>query len=214
MSDVIRVMLVDDHAVLRAGIRALLEDEPTSRWWGGRHRRAGARALKQAKPDVVVMDLDMPGMGGLEATRRIATMEDGPRVLILTLHAEDDFLLPVLEAGGNGYLTKRGPDEDLFRAIRTVHRGEVFLYPAAAKLLLQKYKAGDEHSPVEQLSERERDVMTLTAEGFSSTEIGKKLYISPKTVDTYRARVMQKLGLSHRSELVRFALNTGLLRAD
>jgi DNA-binding NarL/FixJ family response regulator len=215
MSDVIRVMLVDDHAVLRAGIRALLEDEPDITVVG--EADTGEQALerlKQTKPDVVVMDLDMPGMGGLEATRRIATMEDGPRVLILTLHAEDDFLLPVLEAGGNGYLTKRGPDEDLFRAIRTVHRGEVFLYPAAAKLLLQKYKAGDEHSPVEQLSERERDVMTLTAEGFSSTEIGKKLYISPKTVDTYRARVMLKLGLSHRSELVRFALNTGLLRAD
>jgi DNA-binding NarL/FixJ family response regulator len=215
MSEAIRVMLVDDHAVLRAGVRALLEDESDIKVVG--EADTGEQALerlKQAKPDVVVMDLDMPGMGGLEATRRIATMEDGPRVLILTLHAEDDFLLPVLEAGGNGYLTKRGPDEDLFRAIRTVHRGEVFLYPAAAKLLLQKYKAGDEHSPVEQLSERERDVMTLTAEGFSSTEIGKKLYISPKTVDTYRARVMQKLGLSHRSELVRFALNTGLLRAD
>jgi two-component system response regulator NreC len=162
------------------------------------------------------MDIDMPGMGGLEATRQLQAMELGTRVLVLTSHSEADYLLPVLEAGGSGYVQKTRADEDLIAAIRVVARDEVFLYPSATKLLLRGYRLaeeGGEANPLEELSEREREVLVLTAEGFSSTEVGKKLFLSPKTVDTYRARLMQKLGLSHRSELVRLALKTGVLKA-
>jgi two-component system response regulator NreC len=131
------------------------------------------------------------------------------------MHAEEEYLLAVLEAGGSGYVRKTSADEDLTSAIRTVARDEVFLYPNAAKLLLQGFRVKKEeqaNDPLDKLTERERDVMAMTAEGFSSSEIGEKLFISPKTVDTYRSRIMEKLGLTHRSELVRFALNAGLLK--
>jgi DNA-binding NarL/FixJ family response regulator len=214
----IRILLADDHAVLRAGLRALLEAEHDLEVVG--EAGTGEEAVDRtrlSRPDVVVMDLSMPGMGGLEATRQIAALNQGTRVLVLTVHAEEEYLLPVLEAGGSGYVRKTSADEDLIEAIHTVARNEVFLYPSAAKLLLQGYRtaeAGGEIDPTEPLSDREREVLALTAEGFSSSEIGKKLFLSPKTVDTYRARIMQKLGLTHRSELVRFALRTGMLKAD
>ena len=213
--DTIRILLVDDHSVLRAGLKALLEAEPDFRVVG--EALTGEEGLERAerlKPDVVVMDLSMPGMGGLEATRRIAALGSS-KVLVLTMHAEEDHLLPVLEAGGSGYVKKTSADTDLTTAIRTVARDEVFLYPNAAKLLLQGFRVKTEekeNDPLEKLTVRERDVMAMTAEGFSSSEIGTKLFISPKTVDTYRSRIMEKLKLNHRSELVRFALNTGLLK--
>ena len=141
----------------------------------------------------------------------------GTRVLVLTMHGEEEHLLPVLEAGGSGYVNKRGADEELIEAIRTVARGDVFLYPNAAKLLLQGFRgkgSRGEQDPLEKLTERELEVLGYTAEGYSSAEIGKKLFISPKTVDTYRSRIMEKLGLHHRSELVRFALQQGLLKAE
>lgn len=215
----IRILLADDHAVLRAGLRSLLEAEAGLTVVGavGTAEEAVQMAALQM-PDVVVMDLTMPVMGGLEATRRIAAAERGTRVLVLTMHAEEDHLLPVLEAGGSGYVHKRSADEELIEAIRTVARGDVFLHPNAAKLLLQGFKGkttgGDEEDPAARLTDREREVLGYTAEGFSSAEIGKKLKISPKTVDTYRARIMEKLGLRHRSELVRFALQQGMLKAE
>lgn len=218
MGERIRVLLADDHAVLRAGLKALIDAEPDMLVVG--EAGDGEEAVEKARklgPDVVVMDLSMPGMGGLEATRRIGALDLGVRVLVLTAHAEDSYLFPVLDAGGSGYVTKTHADSDLLRAIREVVRGEVFLYPSAAKLLLRRYQeteAGEEQSPLQKLSAREREVLALTAEGFSSSEIGQKLFISPKTVDTYRSRIMQKLGLRHRTELVRFALDTGLLRRD
>ena len=216
MAEEIRVLLVDDHAVLRGGLKALLSLEPDLDVVA--EASTGEEAIdrtQQIQPDVVVMDLDMPGIGGLEATRRIAAEATGTRVLVLTSHSEEDHLLPVLEAGGHGFVHKSGPEEDLVKAIRTVARGEVFLYPRAAKLLLMGYqKAGDDSrkGPLDELSDREREVAVLAAEGYTSAEIGKKLFLSPKTVDTYRARLMQKLGMTHRAELVRFALSTGLLR--
>jgi two-component system response regulator NreC len=179
----------------------------------------GEAAVERAKtlhPDVIVMDLAMPGIGGLEATRQIAALQQGTRVLVLTSHAEEEYLLPVLEAGGSGYVQKTKADEDLLNAIRVVARDEVFLYPSATKLLLKSYRTVEERdgtNPLHDLSEREREVMGLTAEGYSSSEIGKKLFLSPKTVDTYRARLMQKLGLTHRSELIRLALEVGVLRS-
>ncbi len=214
MPDPIRILLVDDHGVLRAGLRALLDGEADMEVVGeAGSGEEGLEKVGELNPDIVVMDLSMPGIGGLEATGRIAELEQDTRVLVLTMHAEDEYLLPVLEAGGSGYVRKTSADEDLVRAIRTVARGEVFLYPSAAKLLLRGYKEKEEggEDPLEALSDRERDVLGMTAEGFSSREIGEKLFISPKTVDTYRSRIMKKLNLTHRSELVRFALETGLL---
>ena len=218
MPETVRILLVDDHAVLRAGLRALLEAEPGFQVVGEAGTgEEGVRLAGQARPDVVVMDLSMPGMGGLEAVRRIAALNQGTRVLVLTMHGEEEHLLPVLEAGGSGYVTKKSADEELIEAIHTVARGDVFLYPSGAKLLLRGLKAKaepGEEDPLDRLTEREREVLSYTVEGFSSSEIGKKLFISPKTVDTYRARIMEKLGLRHRSELVRFALRKGLLKAE
>lgn len=177
--------------------------------------RKGWRAAV-LRPDLVLMDLTMPGIGGLEATRRIAAGGSGARVLILTVHAESEYLVPVLQAGGAGYVTKRSADRDLVRAIRLVAGGDVFLYPSAARVLTQSLVSPAEErpeSPVDVLSQREREVLVLTAEGFSSTEIGEKLGLSHKTVETYRQRMMDKLELRHRSELVRFALRQGLLVA-
>ncbi len=132
------------------------------------------------------------------------------------MHAEEEYLVPVLEAGASGYLTKTTADRSLIEAIRNVARGEVFLPPQATKLLLREYRAAGSGEgvadPLHQLSTREQEVLALTAEGYSSKEIGEKLFISPKTVDTYRSRIMEKLGLNHRAELVRFALRAGLLK--
>ena len=218
MPDLIRILLVDDHAVLRAGLKALLDAEDDLRVVGeGGTGEEGIDKVKLLKPDVVVMDLSMPGIGGLEATKKIAELGLGTKVLVLTVHAEEEYLLPVLEAGGSGYVTKTSADSDLIQAIRTVSRDEVFLYPSATRLLLRRYKqAGEDRkeSPLALLSEREREVLAQTAEGYSSAEIGKRLFISPKTVDTYRSRIMEKLKLNHRSELVRFALRTGLLKVE
>ena len=215
MADTIRVLLVDDHTVLRAGLRALLESEDDIVVVGEASTgEEGVEATRRLTPDVVVMDLTMPGAGGLEALKQIVASGSSSRVLILTMHSEDEYLLAVLEAGGSGYVRKTSADHDLTTAIRTVAKDEVYLYPSAAKLLLRGYKVKNEeraNDPLQKLSDRERDVLRMTAEGFSSTEIGEKLFISPKTVDTYRARVMEKLGLTHRSELVRMAVKAGLL---
>ncbi|MBT8488797.1 MAG: response regulator transcription factor [Gemmatimonadetes bacterium] len=209
------VLLVDDHAMFRAGIRALLESEGAVEVVG--EASSGDSAVdmvRELKPDVVVMDLSMPGSNGLEATRRITALGLDTHVLVLTVHAEEEYLLPVVDAGASGYLTKTSADTDLLEAIRVVARGQVSLPPKATSLLLKRYRASESEDSVglKALSDREREVLGLTAEGFSSREIGEKLFISPKTVDTYRGRIMEKLGLGHRSELVRFALRVGLLK--
>jgi two-component system response regulator NreC len=213
----IRVLLADDHAVLRAGLRALLNAEPDLTVVG--EAANGAEVVERAaelRPDVIVMDIQMPKMSGLDATRALRTQGITSKVLILTMHAESQYLLPLLEAGGAGYVLKSGADTELIEAIRTVHRGEVFLYPAATKLLVDGYRdrSAREEDPYDGLTEREREVLKLVAEGYSGTEIAERLVISPKTVDTYRERIMQKLGLRHRYELVRYALRKGMLKAE
>lgn len=213
----IDVLLADDHTVLRAGIRALLEGDPAAGIRVVGEAGTGDEAVSLAQrlePDVVVMDLSMPGSGGLEATRRITALGIETRVLVLTMHAEEEYLIPVLEAGASGYLNKTTADSELVGAIATVARGEVHLPPQATRLLLKEYReqADPDTDSLHRLSSREQEVLALTAEGYSSKEIGEKLFISPKTVDTYRSRIMEKLGLHHRSELVRFALKVGLLR--
>ena len=216
MLDPIRIVLADDHAIFRAGLAALLEAEDRFEVVG--EASTGEEAVDMArahKPDIVIMDLSMPGTNGLEATRRIAALGLDTKVLVLTVHAEEEYLVPVVEAGASGYLTKTSADTDLIEALKVVARGQVYLPPKATTLLLKQYNKseGEDHrNRLQDLSSREREVLALTAEGFSSREIGKKLFISPKTVDTYRSRIMDKLGLSHRSELVRFALRVGLLK--
>lgn len=212
----IRIVVVDDHAVLRAGLRALLNAEHDMEVVGeAANGREAIQRAEELRPDVMVMDLSMPLMGGLDATKAIAEKGLPTRVLVLTVHAEHQYLLPVLQAGGAGYVLKQAADTELIQAIRTVHRGEAFLYPAAANLLLADYRrrvAASEHE-FDGLSEREREVLKFTAEGFSSQEIADRLIISAKTVDTYRQRVMDKLDIHHRSELIRYALRKGLLTA-
>ncbi len=211
-----RILIADDHVLFRDGLRSLLQDERRLEVVG--EAADGDEAVERArelKPDVILMDLSMPGSSGLDAIRRLAALGLDARILVLTMHAEDEYLLPTIEAGASGYLTKTSADKDLVEAIRVVSRGEVYLPPTATTLLLKKYRSRDDDDAsvgLGKLSSREKEVLALTAEGFSSSEIGKKLFLSPKTVDTYRARVMEKLGLKHRSELVRFALRSGLLK--
>lgn len=213
----LRILLVDDHPIFRAGLRTLLNTQPDMEVVG--EAGDGQTALEQARlltPDVIVMDITMPGMDGLAALRQMHAEQLASRVLVLTMHAEHEYLFQVLENGGYGYVLKQGVDSDLFEAIRTVGAGNVFLYPQATTLLLSRYLEGgrptQERSPYDGLSDREREVLTLTAEGFSSSEIGDRLALSPKTVETYRTRIMQKLGLQHRSQLVQYALRKGLLQ--
>lgn len=216
--DKIRLLLVDDHALLRSGLRALLSLEPDMDVVG--EAGTGEEALElvpELEPDVVLMDLSMPGMGGLAATESISALGLGTRVLILTVHAEEEHLLPVLQAGGSGYVMKQSADRELLQAIRTVARGDVFLYPSGTRLLAQGYRAPraaePPPNPLDRLSDREAEVLRLTAQGYSSTEVAAQLHISPKTVDTYRQRFMEKLSLHHRTELVKFAVASGLLTA-
>lgn len=158
----------------------------------------------------------MPGIGGIEATRQIVAAEPEVKVLALTGEQEADLLLPVLEAGGHGFVRKTTAHEDLLAALEAALRDEVFLYPSGNRLLLHEFHARlgpPDDGPTGPLTEHERRVLALAAEGYTSAEIGRKLFLSPKTVDTYRSRVMRKLGLGSRPELVRFAVRAGLLRA-
>ena len=213
-----RILLVDDHTLMRTGVRMVLQAEPDFEVIGeAATGEEGVLKALELHPDLVLMDLSMPGIGGLEATRRIAAANTAVRVLVLTMHAEEEYLMPVLEAGGSGYVCKHSADEDLVGAIRVVARGDVFLYPSAATVLTRSLRVprphGGQPDPMQLLSPREREVLTLTAAGYSSTEIGDQLRLSHKTVETYRQRLMDKLDLHHRSELVRFALSRGLLHA-
>jgi DNA-binding NarL/FixJ family response regulator len=212
----VRVLLADDHGILRAGLRALLGNEPDMEVVG--EAADGEEAVAQAAaldPDVIVLDIAMPRLDGLEAARRIRDRGLRAKILILTVHAEERYLLPVLRAGGSGYVQKSQADTDLLDAIRTVARGDAFLYPGATRLLLADYlgREGEGRDRSRDLSERERQVLALTAEGYSAQEIGERLILSPKTVETYRERAMQKLGLRRRADLVHYALRSGLLQS-
>lgn len=216
--ETIRLLLADDHGIVRAGLRALLDAQPDMSVVGEAADGATAVELTRVhRPSIVVADLSMPG-GGLETIREITALGLPTRVLVLTVHAEERYLLPVLEAGGSGYVRKSSAHTDLLDAVRTVARGEVFLDPAATKTLLRGYlgrvRSGDELDLGEVLSEREREVVKLTAEGHTAQQSADILSLSPKTVETYRHRAMQKLGLTNRAELVRYALRAGLLGAE
>ena len=217
MAQKIRVLLADDHAVVRAGLRVLIDAEPDMEVVGeAANGRQAIEKTAELSPHVVVMDLAMPVVSGLEATKEIAALKGAPKILVLTMYDDEHYLYRVVQAGGAGYILKSSADRDLMAAIRTVYRGGVFLYASAATGLLRDYvervEAGESARGFGRLSEREIEVLRLTAQGFSNQEIAKKLYLSSKTVDTYRSRIMEKLTLRHRSELVRYALRKGLLQ--
>lgn len=219
MSDeLIRVLLADDHAVVRAGLKAVIGNARDMLVVG--EAATGPEAVTMAerlKPTVVVMDLSIGEVDGGEATKMLVAKGLPSRVLILTMHPEEEYLVPMLEAGAAGFLPKTAADAELLDAIRAVARGDIFVRPQAARILAKGYQKKDpmheDRARFEKLTERERDVLRLTAHGFSAPEIGAQLFISPKTVDTYKQRIQDKLGLAHRHEYVQFALRLGLLQA-
>jgi DNA-binding NarL/FixJ family response regulator len=219
MAEPIRIVLADDHPVLRTGLRTLLEQEPDMTVVGeaGDGREAVALA-QRLRPDVVIMDISMPALDGLEATRQIRAAGLPTGVLILTVHAQERYLFPVLKAGASGYLNKTAADTELVQAVRTVASGGAFLRPADTRRLLEDFVArvqsGEERDSYERLSDREREVLKLVAVGHTAREIADQLNISPKSVETYRARIMEKLELSTRADLVRYALRRGLLTEE
>lgn len=214
--DMIRVVLADDHSVVRAGLKAVLGVAKDIEVIG--EAKTGREAVMMAerfKPDVIVMDLSMPDVDGTAATKEIVARNLTPRVLILTMHAEEDYLVPLMECGAAGYLVKSAADKDLVDAVRAVAHGDVYVRASAARVLAKnltkKDPAQNERDRFEKLTQRERDVLRLVARGYSAPEIGEKLFISPKTVDTYKQRIQEKLGLMHRSDYVQFALKLGIL---
>jgi DNA-binding NarL/FixJ family response regulator len=224
----IRVLIADDHAVLRAGLRMLLDAQPDIVVVGEAETAEQAMALDtQRKPDVVIMDLTLPDRpggpstvpSGLEAIQRIKARRPQARVLALTMHDDEGYLRAVLEAGGAGYVLKRAADTELLSAIRAVWRGGTYLHPEHASLLLRaapapvaSEQAADDS--YEQLSPREREVLRLIALGHTNQQIADQLGLSIKTVETYKSRLMGKLGLTGRAALVRYALQRGLLEDE
>ena len=214
--DLIRVILADDHAVVRAGLKAVLSSAKDIEVIGEAKNGNEAVALAERfKPDVIVMDLSMPDLDGTAATKQIVEKGLPTRVLVLTMHAEEDYLVPLMEAGAAGYLVKSAADRDLVDAVRAIAHGDVYVRPAAARILAKNLTKKDpekvNRERFDKLTQREQDVLRLVAQGFSAPEIGERLYISPKTVDTYKQRIHEKLGLAHRSDYVQFALKLGLL---
>lgn len=215
----VRVLVVDDHAILRDGIKALLslydDIEVVGEASDGREGIDRVRALD---PDVVLMDMAMPGLGGLEATIEIRKANPDCKVLILTQHGNKEYIFPVLKAGASGYVLKKAAGTDLVSAIRAVNRGESFLDPTVAKMLLDGYVVKgaerDEAHEYDHLSDRERQVLKLVAEGHSNKEIGDLLCLSVKTVMGHRANVMEKLGIHNRTELIRYAIRKGLIEVE
>lgn len=212
----IRVVLVDDHSVVRLGLRSLLDAAPDIDVVG--EASDGEEALTLAgrvEPDVVVMDLSMTGMGGAEATRELARRHPASRVLVLTMHDEEEYLIPLLEAGASGYVVKSAASGELLEAIRTVAAGRTFVRPAAAKVLAEGWTRRSAQAELraryDALSERERAVFLFLAQGYTPSQIGERLFISAKTVDTYRRRVNDKLAVTERADYIRLALELGLL---
>ncbi|MBI3568939.1 MAG: response regulator transcription factor [Gemmatimonadetes bacterium] len=215
--DLIRIILVDDHAVVRTGLKAVLGKERDLDVVGEAANGAEGVALaERLKPDVIVMDLSMGTMDGLEATKLVVAKKLPSRVLIMTMHAEEEYVVPLMEAGAAGYVLKTAPDRDVVDAVRAVARGDLYVRPEAARALAKGYQRKDplreDRARFDKLTARERDVLRLVAQGYSAPEIGDKLNISPKTVDTYKQRIEDKLGLGHRHDYVQFALRLGLLQ--
>lgn len=211
-SSSLRVLLVDDHPILREGLRALVTAEADMEVVGEAADGIDAVAAVQTlTPDVVVMDVSMPNLGGVEATEQVKALAPDTKVLALTVHDERAYVRIVLAAGASGYVLKRAAVGDLIRAIRAVAAGGVYVDPAVARHVVDRKERASGAGP-SQLSDREAEVLRLLAEGRGVKEAAASLEISPRTLETYRARAMEKLGLKSRAEIVRYALQRGWLR--
>ena len=214
----IRVLLVDDHAVVRKGMRALLEREPGIEVVG--EAEGGDQAVHAAdrlRPDVVLMDLEMPGIGGIEATRQITTRQPEIRIVVLTSHAAEEDVFPALKAGALGYLLKHSTPEDVLQAIRQAHRGETVLHPAVARMVLQELNRpaqATQPKTTEPLSERELEVLGLLARGMSNQEIANSLVVGEATVRSHVSSILRKLQLASRTQAALYALRKGLASLD
>ena len=213
-----RLLLVDDHAVVRSGLRMLLENEKDVEIIG--EAGTAAEALASAadlNPDVILMDIGLPDQSGIDATRDIKEQFPKIAVVALTIHEDEEYFFKMLEAGASGYVPKRAAPEELLTAIRAAAKGEVYLYPTMAKLLVRDYLVSDptdaDESARKALTDREHEVLTHLAEGESNIEIAKILVISPKTVARHRENIMRKLNLHSRAELVRYAIRKGIIKA-
>jgi two-component system response regulator NreC len=212
----IRVLIADDHTLVREGLRALLEGH------GGfdviaeasNGREAIDRSI-QMRPDVVLMDIGMPEVDGLAATRRITKINPAIRVLVLTVHETEDYFFPVLEAGAHGFLVKDAASADLVAAVRAVHHGGVFLHPPMAKRLVEEYltriSSGEERAAHAMLSARERQILGLIGAGNTNQEIANQLSLSVNTVQAHRSHIIDKLNLHSRADLMRYAIRVGLM---
>jgi DNA-binding NarL/FixJ family response regulator len=215
-NDIVRIVLADDHEMVREAFRVLLRTAPDIQVVGEASNGAAAVELaRRLNPDVVVLDLDMPGSDGAFALGEIEQTLPNVRVLILTMHAEDSGLLLLLEQGARGYLTKEAASRDLVDAIRVVAAGEIYVRPSTARLLasavVPHHTMKTTRGRFQSLSGREKTVLRMVAQGFSGVEISRELEISTKTVDAYKSRIEEKLGLSHRTHYVRFAIDAGIL---
>jgi two-component system response regulator NreC len=215
VADQITVIIADDHTIVRSGVRMLLEAESDFKVVG--EALNGLEALELAEtlnPDVILMDVTMPKMDGLEATRQIKTRFPGINVLVLTMHRSDEYLFEMLKAGASGYILKGAKTSELINAVRVVHRGDVFLYPSMTQKLVKGYLqlAEWDADADSSLSPREKEIFSLLAEGYSNKEIAEKLVISPSTVHSHRGNLMEKLGLTNRRELIQYARRNGLIK--
>lgn len=214
MTEKIRILLAEDHRILREGIRSLLEDNDDMVVVGEAEDGRGAVALTaKLKPDVVLMDIAMPLLNGLEATRQIKRDYPDVRVLVLTMHDNEEYVRQVLAAGALGYVLKYAAASELISAIRTVYRGESVLSPAITRLVIEDYLRWADIKPTEndKLTPREREVLQLIAEGYTNKEIGEILKISIKTVKAHRSNLMNKLDLHDRGELIRYAIQKKII---
>jgi len=215
----IRLLLVDDHGVVRSGLRMLLETQQDIEIVG--EAASGHKAIElvqQHRPHIVLMDVQMTDMNGIEATREIKRLCPETKVLTLTMYENEQYLLEMLKAGASGYIPKRAAPDELVEAIRTVQQGNIFLYPTVANLLVQNYldtqNGAEEEKDIDILTSREQEVLVLIAEGLTNPEIAEKLFISVKTVDRHRENMMQKLNMHSRIDLVKFAIKNELISLD
>lgn len=213
----IRLLLVDDHAVVRSGLKMLLENERGVEIIGEASSAAEAiEAAMRLKPNVILMDIGLPDLSGIDATREIKKRVSDVSIVALTIHEDEEYFFKMLEAGASGYVPKRAAPEELLTAIRAAGTGQVYLYPSLAKLLVRDFleggRAGAEQTSSD-LTDREQEVLTYLAEGASNDEIAASLVISPKTVARHRENIMRKLNLHSRSELVRYAIRKGIIKA-
>jgi two-component system response regulator NreC len=213
----IRLLIVDDHAVVRSGLKMLLENERDVEIVGEASSASEAmEAAARLKPNVILMDIGLPDLSGIDATREIKKRVSDVSIVALTIHEDEEYFFKMLEAGASGYVPKRAAPEELLTAIRAAATGQVYLYPSLAKLLVRDFLDGG-RAPNEQtssdLTDREQEVLTYLAEGASNEEIAASLVISPKTVARHRENIMRKLNLHSRSELVRYAIRKGIIKA-